>query len=1535
MINKSFQLIRTNPALTTNVKLVVDSNYRLYLESFDTNTQLSDQKYKHHRINSDTLYEREIVKFYDGLSNQLAFDVKYDSDNTSVFKTYDKQFDDMYWAGAKYVDDNWYEEDGEYFAPLYIRKGDIPEGFIILRVDEATPYEETDNEFSLAKLTKDNFNSQIVDKWKCVSFYDMRYQSKLGNFLSNNFIENTRFPSRAFELNFRKYEFSKWYGIDYIAGAYVNKSKFLQNTLFYEQPHFRLEKEILDVYKSENIIFPNILNLKFLFKDIPATPNSIRNYSLNRYYGFYADKLEFVTNLTSYLTSEIRPNLTLRNNIFIENDVESIESPFVEGFDPTKTYWLNIGEDFYEVVKIMENNKYVYKIISDIDFSGVTLTNFNDRSCIINYIEGYNYRCRTINNPSGYTNFVSGFTSNFKIDTYFKNNQTIEITVNSGETLNQLVNLQTYTVSSGVINEYNVVDNGYWGGFPRHWHPQIEWHSVHTYTVGSTYQYNTSNTHTFVYNCTLQYIGDIEIPMYGDLYLILIDNQYHILKYRDGNYYVQSDYAINSFPSVLEYWKGGKYSKYYVSKPVYKYKEKPLMYPVYRVKFSDVKDFDFDRVNTHFSDFEYEKDTYHVTPEHKLYAVDYPKSTAFNKVFMMHPRGVDGQYQIMNVSSEYVADDELYEISFNDLTSIWRKNQSVVKWGFVGSNAQCDYPYKLNNSLDIGDVYNRTCDIKNSMPISTAKNLDYFYRIGNLYTTETYEDIFSDGNGLYHVLPENGYYAYDPQIDAWVAVFPDGNVYVDVQRQNPPLPSYTPFDQPDSVYSRTGNVISTTPLRYLNQSTNIDVDFMEDYSKKFNLDLYLNSNVDYFEYFFKNKAYYTIDDINYVKPTVKYAVFQNGDSYSPSTTIFKGLNINILPINNITRERATGKILNYITDNNKNFNDYKFSIILNDVYEYYDGNVYSGITENGLTENNIIDKKTNGIHVFLNERFKNVLIIINIKIEMQSKFLTLNNVDRFGENYGLYTGKRLDGGSFITPLDSDVLSPNHTFIKESYNPALISAANFIDAFDDMNSISEFDSGITFYYLNSAGQFGSTGPINIYSTNSMINIPGWNQLYPPFILTINDPELLATKKISYSKDSIKGPTTNIYDKYKTFYDSDSKQKSNIVEPLARKMELNVIQDNLGDSQIYRYNGVYEPIFKDVPLFNNIFLYKSGNTAAYIPSNSKFDTSFKNFGSIEELIFSKVNPIESPLKLKDTDKDISIYPMVDEYGYQYLNRFIFNSNWDKDFYIMTNKDNDTLVPQVTPPAPIPIDTEPPSTPCAAINLFGGNNISLIWAPSTDNVEVAYYLVFRSVGDSNPNSPNFSTPYATVSTSSILVGTTNLYWSETINLTLAYYYYVVAVDTSGNISGHCGIVSVIPTPVQTICPTWPATPTIQLTLTPIIASPPPPTLEYSVVKNCGSSCLKTHGSISVNGVSQYSWGIFTVLPNAGTLISNIGDTIFITGTAYSSGSGCLGVVGEIRILINNIQVAFAQDDTATWSFVYNGTTTIDIVSSCPIPY
>jgi len=140
-VDKSFQIIRTNPRLTTNVKLVVNSDNSIYLESFNSSKELSDQKYKHVLLNRESLIEDEMPRFYDGLPKKIAFAPKSEIDMDVMYDRYENQFDNTYYSGANEVEDQWYKEEFEYFAPLYIKKNNIPKKFMILRVDDAAIYE--------------------------------------------------------------------------------------------------------------------------------------------------------------------------------------------------------------------------------------------------------------------------------------------------------------------------------------------------------------------------------------------------------------------------------------------------------------------------------------------------------------------------------------------------------------------------------------------------------------------------------------------------------------------------------------------------------------------------------------------------------------------------------------------------------------------------------------------------------------------------------------------------------------------------------------------------------------------------------------------------------------------------------------------------------------------------------------------------------------------------------------------------------------------------------------------------------------------------------------------------------------------------------------------------------------------------------------------------------------------------------------------------------------------------------------------------
>ena len=166
IIDKSFQLIRTNPLLTTNIEIVIDSNYGLYLESINSHKYLSSDLYKHFNISKESQIEDKIPEFYKNLPINIAYYVKDDSDKDVVYSEYSKQFDNTYWGGVSKVKDNiYYNEEYEYFAPLYISNS-LPSNFIIMRVDDPGVYELTQNDKSISNTNKENFKTEILDKWK-------------------------------------------------------------------------------------------------------------------------------------------------------------------------------------------------------------------------------------------------------------------------------------------------------------------------------------------------------------------------------------------------------------------------------------------------------------------------------------------------------------------------------------------------------------------------------------------------------------------------------------------------------------------------------------------------------------------------------------------------------------------------------------------------------------------------------------------------------------------------------------------------------------------------------------------------------------------------------------------------------------------------------------------------------------------------------------------------------------------------------------------------------------------------------------------------------------------------------------------------------------------------------------------------------------------------------------------------------------------------------------------------------------------------
>ena len=79
------------------------------------------------------------------------------------------------------------------------------------------------------------------------------------------------------------------------------------------------------------------------------------------------------------------------------------------------------------------------------------------------------------------------------------------------------------------------------------------------------------------------------------------------------------------------------------------------------------------------------------------------------------------------------------------------------------------------------------------------------------------------------------------------------------------------------------------------------------------------------------------------------------------------------------------------------------------------------------------------------------------------------------------------------------------------------------------------------------------------------------------------------------------------------------------------------------------------------------YTKVESSFYKPlyGNYKFDTDLTDFGMMLERRVRKVNRKGSVLKLQTN----SIYPMLDEFGYTFMDFFIFRSTWDQGYHFET--------------------------------------------------------------------------------------------------------------------------------------------------------------------------------------------------------------------------------------------------------------------------
>lgn len=150
--NSSFSVIRTNPKLSGNFKITVDSSGGVWFNSMDVNQTLSSSRFKKFNISGENSYPTDLFNYFDRgtLPTSVVFQVgNFTDGNRRSSEGFSGQYDFFYGSGASVLVDKNYTENFSYFQPLWI-KNEIPDFFVIFKVPGPLSYTYAKNQTQIS-----------------------------------------------------------------------------------------------------------------------------------------------------------------------------------------------------------------------------------------------------------------------------------------------------------------------------------------------------------------------------------------------------------------------------------------------------------------------------------------------------------------------------------------------------------------------------------------------------------------------------------------------------------------------------------------------------------------------------------------------------------------------------------------------------------------------------------------------------------------------------------------------------------------------------------------------------------------------------------------------------------------------------------------------------------------------------------------------------------------------------------------------------------------------------------------------------------------------------------------------------------------------------------------------------------------------------------------------------------------------------------------------------------------------------------------
>ena len=333
-------LLRTNPKLSSNIKLVV-SNDDLFLESINADPKLAGSSYKKFRLKPDGSYSYDVSKFWNDnkTPSDLIFKVKRNYSDFSILNTYDQQFEEDYSCGASVNSSKLYTEQFKIMAPIWLDKN-IPSRFVIYRVNDAV----SDKDFSGLKLEKKLKVLDIVSNSTIIKTFDLTNDSNIGKYIRRH-VGSVEFPESPMTVSFEKSEKTFYNGLDLVKGGFVSKGEFHhKSTVDTDKPLIEYNDFITDGFSRNEMVCANLINLEFMFNDDEA-----EEFSINRYFGLFVDEHEIGEGLVKKIDGDIVTFSEISHNLQgISNDWMSL--PYQKFFNEKPLMgWVKSSDNLHNV----------------------------------------------------------------------------------------------------------------------------------------------------------------------------------------------------------------------------------------------------------------------------------------------------------------------------------------------------------------------------------------------------------------------------------------------------------------------------------------------------------------------------------------------------------------------------------------------------------------------------------------------------------------------------------------------------------------------------------------------------------------------------------------------------------------------------------------------------------------------------------------------------------------------------------------------------------------------------------------------------------------------------------------------------------------------------------------------------------------------------------------------------------------------------------------------------------------------------------